>query len=106
MDLHLNHCPSVWDVERMAGNAVEWVEDELAGDYSACADGCTDPAPMQGGHPIFKGGGMGSVNHVPLRISSRWYSEFDWSWEAGIRCARDDAPYDPPIADAGSDAGK
>jgi formylglycine-generating enzyme required for sulfatase activity len=105
-DLSYNECVSVWGVERMAGNAIEWVDDELAGDYSSYTDGCVDPEPMKGGRPIFKGGAISDVTKTHLRISRRSFSEIDWSCTAGIRCTRDDAPYGPPANDAGIDGGK
>jgi formylglycine-generating enzyme required for sulfatase activity len=106
-ELGLNYCVSPWGVERMAGNAGEWVEDEFVGDYSACADGCVDPAPTTGGYPLSKGGSISSMSKG-LRISARLVHDNPDGFytTGGIRCARDDAPYDPPVIDAGTDGGK
>jgi formylglycine-generating enzyme required for sulfatase activity len=106
-DISWNVCVSPWGVERMAGNASEWVEDEFVGDYSACADGCVDPAPTTGGEPLTKGGSIRDPAR-DLRISARFIFDNGYAYypQAGIRCARDDAPYDPPVIDAGTDVGK
>jgi formylglycine-generating enzyme required for sulfatase activity len=101
---------SVFGAQNMLGGAAEWVADlatTLDEDYSWCEDGCTDPPPLGGVHPILRGGGSCTETNWG-RISSRAISVATDSGEsftihcAGVRCVRPDTP---STSDAGADGG-
>jgi hypothetical protein len=84
-------------------NAAEWVEDQLSGDYSWCANGCVDPHSPKDGPFILKGGGIGSLG-MEIRISYRMTLAGPTGVYSGIRCARDGIEHDTN-SDGGVDAG-
>jgi formylglycine-generating enzyme required for sulfatase activity len=106
-------CTSPNGVNRMYGNAAEWVLDwrDESGDHSACAEGCTDPAPGSGERPIIKGGSV-AQNWPDTRISHRHV--FDGQFPdlgtrfAGVRCVSSPVSFDEPDGgpDGDSDSGK
>jgi iron(II)-dependent oxidoreductase len=100
-------CTSPNGVNRMYGNAAEWVLDwrDEYDDHSACADGCTDPAPTAGEKPILKGGTVAlpaSVTRISSRLLLEGVGDYQKGW-TGVRCVR--SPIGFEEADAGPDSG-